>query len=79
MGTVSVGDARAGAKLIYHNDRVRRVMVVTDSLGHSWNGSSDDRCAVVEVPMSDPRHTSSPWATAHTIDGQSVSRFRSEG
>ena len=29
----SVEDARAGAKLVYHNDRVLRVMVVTDSLG----------------------------------------------
>jgi hypothetical protein len=29
----SVEDARAGAKLMYHNDRVLRVMVVTDSLG----------------------------------------------
>jgi len=29
----SVEDARAGAKLIYHNDRVLRVMVVTDSVG----------------------------------------------
>ena len=29
----SVDDARAGAKLMYHNDRVLRVMVVTDSAG----------------------------------------------
>jgi hypothetical protein len=29
----SVEDARAGAKLMYHNDRVLRVMLVTDSLG----------------------------------------------
>ena len=29
----SVEDARAGAKLMYHNDRVLRVMMVTDSLG----------------------------------------------
>jgi hypothetical protein len=29
----SVEDARAGATLMYHNDRVLRVMVVTDSLG----------------------------------------------
>ena len=29
----SVEEARAGAKLMYHNDRVLRVMVVTDSLG----------------------------------------------
>ena len=29
----SVEDARAGAKLAYHNDRVLRVMVVTDSVG----------------------------------------------
>ena len=29
----SVEDARAGAKLMYHNDRVLRVMVVTDSVG----------------------------------------------
>ena len=26
-------DARAGAKLMYHNDRVLRVMLVTDSAG----------------------------------------------
>jgi hypothetical protein len=26
-------DARAGAKLMYHNDRVLRVMMVTDSVG----------------------------------------------
>ena len=25
--------ARAGAKLMYHNDRVQRVMAVTDSVG----------------------------------------------
>ena len=30
---LSVEDARAGAKLMYHNDRVLRVMVVTDSVG----------------------------------------------
>ena len=29
----SVEDARAGAKSMYHNDRVLRVMVVTDSAG----------------------------------------------
>jgi hypothetical protein len=29
----SVEDARAGAKLMYHNDRVLRVMAVTDSVG----------------------------------------------
>ena len=29
----SVEDARAGAKLMYHNDRVLRVMVVTESVG----------------------------------------------
>jgi hypothetical protein len=29
----SVEDARAGAKLMYHNDRVQRVMLVTDSVG----------------------------------------------
>jgi hypothetical protein len=29
----SVDDARAGAKLMYQNDRVLRVMVVTDSVG----------------------------------------------
>jgi len=29
----SIEDARAGAKLMYHNDRVLRVMVVTDSVG----------------------------------------------
>ena len=29
----SVEAARAGAKLMYQNDRVLRVMVVTDSLG----------------------------------------------
>ena len=29
----SVEEARAGAKLIYHNDRVLRVMMVTDSVG----------------------------------------------
>jgi hypothetical protein len=29
----SVADARAGAKLMYHNDRVLRVMMVTDSIG----------------------------------------------
>jgi hypothetical protein len=29
----SIEDARAGAKLMYQNDRVLRVMVVTDSLG----------------------------------------------
>jgi len=30
---VSVETARAGAKLMYHNDRVLRVMMVTDSAG----------------------------------------------
>jgi IS4 transposase len=29
----TVEEARAGAKLMYHNDRVLRVMVVTDSAG----------------------------------------------
>ena len=29
----SMEDARAGAKLMYHNDRVLRVMMVTDSVG----------------------------------------------
>ena len=29
----SLEDARAGAKTMYHNDRVLRVMVVTDSVG----------------------------------------------
>ena len=29
----TVEDARAGAKLMYHNDRVLRVMLVTDSVG----------------------------------------------
>jgi hypothetical protein len=29
----SVEAARAGAKLMYHNDRVLRVMLVTDSVG----------------------------------------------
>jgi len=29
----SVADARAGAKEMYHNDRVQRVMLVTDSVG----------------------------------------------
>jgi hypothetical protein len=29
----SVEDARAGAKLMYQNDRVLRVMLVTDSVG----------------------------------------------
>ena len=29
----SVEDARADAKLMYHNDRVLRVMIVTDSVG----------------------------------------------
>ena len=29
----SVDDARAGAKLMYHNDRVLRVMAVNDSVG----------------------------------------------
>jgi hypothetical protein len=29
----SVEDARAGARLMYHNDRVQRVMAVTDSDG----------------------------------------------
>jgi hypothetical protein len=30
---LSVEDARVGARLMYHNDRVLRVMVVTDSVG----------------------------------------------
>jgi hypothetical protein len=30
---LSAEDARAGAKLMYHNDRVLRVMLVTDSGG----------------------------------------------
>jgi hypothetical protein len=29
----SVEEARAGAKLMYHNDRVLRVMIVTESVG----------------------------------------------
>jgi hypothetical protein len=29
----SMEDARGGAKLMYHNDRVLRVMMVTDSVG----------------------------------------------
>ena len=29
----SIESARAGAKLMYHNDRVLRVMMVTDSVG----------------------------------------------
>ena len=29
----SVEDARDGAKVMYHNDRVLRVMVVSDSVG----------------------------------------------
>jgi hypothetical protein len=29
----SLEDARAGAKAMYHNDRVLRVMAVTDSVG----------------------------------------------
>ena len=29
----SIEDARTGAKLMYHNDRILRVMVVTDSVG----------------------------------------------
>ena len=29
----SIDDARAGAKLMYHNDRVLRVMAVVDSAG----------------------------------------------
>jgi hypothetical protein len=29
----SMDDARAGARLMYHNDRVLRVMMVTDSVG----------------------------------------------
>jgi hypothetical protein len=29
----SAEDARAGAKLMYHNDRVLRVMMVIDSVG----------------------------------------------
>ena len=30
---LSTEDARADAKLMYHNDRVLRVMMVTDSVG----------------------------------------------
>lgn len=30
---LSAEDARAGAKLMYHNDRVLRVMLVIDSVG----------------------------------------------
>ena len=30
---LSVEDARAGAKLMYHDDRVLRVMMVTDTAG----------------------------------------------
>jgi hypothetical protein len=30
---LSVEDARTGAKLMYHNDRVLRVMMVIDSVG----------------------------------------------
>ena len=33
VDTLSVRRGRAGAKLMYQNDRVLRVMVVTDSLG----------------------------------------------
>ncbi|HEY6211823.1 MAG TPA: hypothetical protein VIW45_06030 [Vicinamibacterales bacterium] len=29
----SIEEARAGAKQMYHNDRVLRVMLVTDSVG----------------------------------------------
>jgi hypothetical protein len=29
----SLEEARAGARLMYHNDRVLRVMIVTDSVG----------------------------------------------
>lgn len=29
----SIEEARAGAKVMYHNDRVLRVMMVTDSVG----------------------------------------------
>jgi hypothetical protein len=29
----TAADARAGAKLMYQNDRVQRVMLVTDSVG----------------------------------------------
>ena len=29
----SIEDARAGAKVMYHNDRVLRVMAVVDSVG----------------------------------------------
>jgi hypothetical protein len=29
----SLEDARAGAKVMYHDDRILRVMVVTDSAG----------------------------------------------
>ena len=39
----SVEAARGGAKLMYHNDRVLRVMMVTDTWDHSWNGLNDDR------------------------------------
>ena len=36
----SAEDARADAKLMYHNDRVLRVMMVTDSVGSfvEWIG-----------------------------------------
>jgi hypothetical protein len=30
---LSIEDARAGANTMYHNDRVLRVMMVTDSVG----------------------------------------------
>jgi len=30
---VTLEDARGGAKLMYHNDRILRIMVVTDSVG----------------------------------------------
>ena len=33
MHYASVADARAGARLMYQNDRVLRVMVVTESVG----------------------------------------------
>jgi hypothetical protein len=33
MHYLSLADARVGAKAMYHNDRVLRVMVVDDSVG----------------------------------------------
>lgn len=33
MHYASIEDARAAAKLMYHDDRILRVMVVTDSVG----------------------------------------------